>query len=122
MTLAASPSGKRLAFINTGNYGLAVHWMTGGDKVHDLTTTESLCTPGWSSETTLWVLRKRGKTNVWIELDVDTGHETGRQALGDSDCSAGLPDLQSPVDSDVKLSESAESELRMLKGDFLGIR
>jgi hypothetical protein len=116
LVLAASPDGERVAFIETSSRDFFVHWIARSDRVvHDLTITENLCRPAWSSNRTLWVARERNNRNLWVEFDVESAKETGRTAPGNTNCSNGVADLKSPVDADLDFDLRQTSQLRVLR-------
>jgi serine/threonine-protein kinase len=118
--LAASPDGKRLAFVTTDKRGSIARWMSAdGGPAHDVVETETTCPVGWASPDTLWVSRRRGQTIVWTEVDADTGRETGQTAPGSRDCGDARPDPASPVNADLRIVYDQTSQLRLVPNEHL---
>jgi len=118
---AVSPDGTKVAFIELDKRGPVVKWIadTGGE-VHEVADSETGCAPGWSSNRTLWVSRRRGGVVVWVELDTETGHETGWRRPGGRACPDGRADPDSPVNPDLQIVYDQTSQLRLLDAKFLG--
>jgi hypothetical protein len=118
--LAVSPDGQRLAFVQVGNRGPVVRWMsTEGGPVHNVSDTETACRPGWTSNRTLWVSRRNGHEIMWTEVEADGGRPTGRKVPGSRDCAEGMEDPLSPVDPDVRVVSDRRSQLRLLPSKYL---
>jgi serine/threonine-protein kinase len=113
-SVAASPDGERVAFLEIAKGVPRVRWIPSeGGPVHEIADSESLCRPGWSSNHTIWVSRRRGQQPIWIEVDVDTREETGRTAEGGRFCDDALPDPKSPVSARVFVKSSSRSQIRL---------
>ena len=121
INLAVSPNAKRLARLTMDdNRGGIVEIVDAdGGRSRKLTETETGCQPGWTSNDTLWVSRRRGSKIVWIEVNADSGAETGRAVPGARDCSDGRPDPLSPVQPDVRVVHEQTSQLRLLPREHL---
>ncbi len=113
--LAVSPDGGRLAFIQPRKGDPVVSWIpaTGG-KPREVSASETLCDPVWSSNRTLWVSRKRAGRFSWVEIDVDAARETGRTVPGQTDCITGLPDPASPAQQDLRIITQRRTQIRLL--------
>jgi hypothetical protein len=113
--VAVSPDGTRLAFIQPSKTEPVVAWMPArGGEIRDVSATETGCNPGWSSNRHLWVSRKRAGHLAWVEVDVDTGGETGRTTPGQKDCVDGLPDPASPVHPDLRVLVRKRTQIRLV--------
>jgi serine/threonine protein kinase len=121
MSLSVSPDGKRLALVSTtGKKGPVLEIADAdGGRLRELTEVETGCEPGWASNDTLWVERRRGREVVWKEIDADTAQETGRSVPGSRDCADGKPDPQSPTQRDVRVVYEQVSQLRFLPKEHL---
>ena len=121
--LAASPDGKRLAFISVDKRGSIVQWMgaEGGDA-YEVAETETNCPVGWASPDTIWVSRRRDGKIVWTEVHAETARETGKTAPGSRDCADARPDPVSPVDTDVRIIYDQTSQLRLIDRSYLAER
>ena len=109
---ALSPEGTRIAYVAPTNRGMGVRLMSKlGGAVRDVADTETSCAPGWTSNDTLWISRRRRGAFVWTEIDAH-GTETGRTVSGAKDCTDGHPDPLSPVRSDVRVVVERQSEVR----------
>jgi dipeptidyl aminopeptidase/acylaminoacyl peptidase len=119
--LAVSPDAKRLALVTMDDKrGPIVEIVDADDgRISKLMETETGCRPGWTSNDTLWVSRRRGAKVVWIEVNADSGAETGRSVLGARDCSDGMPDPLSPAESQVRVVIEETSQLRLLAREQL---
>lgn len=120
--LAASPSGERLALVVVDRRGPRVQWIrAGGGELQDVSETETACLPGWTSDHTVWISRRQGKSFTWVETDVDSRRPTGRTSPGSRECSDGSQDPLSPVDrdSDVRTVFGRRSQVRLLPKDLL---
>jgi len=117
-TVAVSPDGKRIAVLTVEPRGLRVSWIgADGGVSHHVSETESTCRPGWASAQSLWISRRRNGKMVWLEVEADSGHETGRTQPGGRDCSDGHPDPMSPVDRDLRIVYDQTSQLRLIGWD-----
>jgi hypothetical protein len=118
--VAVSPSGERLALVVTGRRGPWVQWMRaeGGD-LHDISETETACTPAWASERAVWISRRQGRSFAWVETDADSGRPTGRIMPGSRECSDGAQDPDSPANQDVRLVVGRRSQIRLLPKELL---
>jgi len=113
--LAASPDGRRLAFVTMDKRGSIVQWISAdGGEPHDVAETETSCPVGWASADAIWVSRRRGRAIVWTEVDADSGRETGRTAPGIHDCADARPDPASPADPDLRIVHDQTSQLRLI--------
>ena len=123
MSLIISPDGKRLAIVSTdGKKGPIVEIADAdGGHIRELTEIETGCRPGWASNDTLWVQRRRGRDVVWKEIDAATAQETGRSAPGSRDCADGKPDPQSPAQRGVRVVYEQTSQLRFLPKAYLSV-
>jgi hypothetical protein len=112
--LALSPSGNRLLVLNSANHGFRVHVISsaGGDP-REVSDSETACSPGWSSERSAWISRRRGRGFAWVEVDVDTRRETGREQPASKNCSEGRDDPTSPV-AELRLVSEFTSQVRVL--------
>jgi hypothetical protein len=120
LSLSVSPDGRRLAVMTFERRGIVVWWISAeGGETHDLAEIETGCAPGWSSAGTLWIARRRHGGVNWVEVDVDTGRETGKIVAGKHDCSDARPDPASPVDPDLRIVYDQTSQLRLLDVKFL---
>jgi hypothetical protein len=121
MSLGISPDGKRLAIVSTaGKKGPIVEIADAdGGRIRELTEVETACPPGWASNDTLWVERRRGRDLVWKELSAATAQETGRSAPGSRDCADAKPDPQSPAEHGVRVVYKQTSQLRFLPKAYL---
>jgi len=118
--LAASPDGKRLAFVTTDKRGSIARWISAdGGPVHEVVETETTCPVGWASAETMWVSRRRGREIVWTEVDADTGRETGQTVPGSRDCGDARPDPASPVSADLRIVYDQTSQLRLVPNERL---
>jgi len=116
--LAISPDGKRIAVLTLEPRGLGISWIgADGGVSHHVSETESACRPGWASAQSLWISRRRNGKMVWVEVDADSGRETGKTQAGGRDCSDGHPDPLSPVDPDLKIIYDQTSQLRLIGWD-----
>ena len=121
MSLGISPDGKRLAIVSTaGKKGPILEIAdTDGGHIRELTEIETGCRPGWSSNDTLWVQRRRGRDLVWKEISASTAQETGRSAPGSRDCADAKPDPQSPAQHGVRVVYKQTSQVRFLPKAYL---
>ncbi|HMF43537.1 MAG TPA: hypothetical protein VKQ32_22845, partial [Polyangia bacterium] len=118
--LAVSPDGERLALMRYERRGVGIWWMSSdGGPAHYVSGSETACTPGWASSRDLWVSRRRNGKPVWVEVDVESGRQTGRIQAGSRDCSDGRPDPATPVDRDIQVVYDETSQLRLLDHQFL---
>jgi len=118
-TLAISPDGKRIAVLTMEARGLGVSWIgADGGVSHRVSDTETACRPGWASVHSLWISRRRNGKAIWVEVEADSGRETGKTMPG-RDCSAGEPDPLSPVDQDLRIVHRHTSQLRLIGWDHL---
>jgi serine/threonine protein kinase len=117
VSVAASPSGKRLAVVRARNRGFELAWLWAEDRVvRELAMiTEALCTPTWSGENTLWVVRQHQNRHLWFELNVDSGVETGRSVPAAGNCSDGSPEGRVPFEGDTRVTSTRVSEWRHLR-------
>jgi hypothetical protein len=116
MAVMASPSGERLAVVNGRNNDFVIRWMRVHDHVlHELTTTETICRPTWSSENTIWVARQRRNGFVWVEFNVASGAETGRIVPKGSNCANGFFNEPAPVQGDTRVTSARASQWRRLR-------
>jgi hypothetical protein len=114
-----SPDGSRVAYATVGARGPAVRWLpTDGGASHDVSDSETICGPHWSSPRTLWLSRRWSGQLVWREIDVDTGRETGRTSAGSTDCTDGWADPTTP-DMDVRVAAETRTELRVVPSAYL---
>jgi hypothetical protein len=121
--LAASPDGKRLAFLVMDKRGAIAQWISAeGGEPHEVAESETACNVGWASAQTLWVSRRRNAKFEWTEVDADTGHETGKTVPGSRDCADVRPDPVSPVDPDLRIVYDQKSQLRLLDAELLADR
>jgi hypothetical protein len=122
MGLAASPDGRRLAFVTLDKRGPVVQWIPadGSGEPRDIAESETGCPVGWASPDTLWISRRRGKQIVWTEVDADSGRETGKSVPGSHDCYDGRPDPASPVNPDLRIVYDQTSQVRLVGKDRLG--
>ena len=121
--LAASPDGRRLAFITVDKRGSIVQWIgADGGETHEVAETETNCPAGWASSETIWVSRRRQGKIVWTEVDATTARETGKTAPGSRDCADARPDPASPVDADVRIVYDQTSQLRLIDRAYLAER
>jgi hypothetical protein len=118
--LVVSPDGQRLAFIQPRKGDPVVSWMpaTGGEP-REVSASETLCAPVWSSNRTLWVSRKRAGRFSWVEIDIDATRETGRTIPGRTDCITGLPDPASPAQLDFRVVTQRRTQIRLLPASAL---
>jgi serine/threonine protein kinase len=75
----SSPDGRHVAYVTA--VGSARLHLVDSDGTHarDLGTTSEVCPPVWSSPTSLWSFSGTSNKRSWVEIDVETGHKTGRQ-------------------------------------------
>jgi len=119
--LSVSPDGRRLVFVSVDTRGSTVRWIdANGGEPHEVADTETYCPPGWASDSTVWVSRRRGREIVWSEFDVDTGRATGKTLPGSHDCADLRPDPRSPVDPDLRIIYDQASQVRLLPNEHLG--
>jgi protein kinase-like protein/WD40 repeat protein len=119
--LAASPDGRRLAFVVMDARGSVAQWISAdGGPTHEVAETETSCPVGWATAHTLWVSRRRDGKILWTEVDADTGRETGKTKPGSRDCADGRPDPESPVNPDLRLVYDQTSQLRLVGRGMLG--
>jgi hypothetical protein len=115
-----SPDGSRLAFVDVQKSGPMVRVISAqGGLAREVIGTETVCSPGWSSEKTIWVSRRLSGKLVWMEVDADSGKETGRSVPGSRDCSDGHSDPDSPVDPTLRIVEEQRSQVRLLPGEYI---
>jgi hypothetical protein len=115
-----SPDGKRLLYLASSGSGPRVRWMTiDGKTVRDVSDSETTCSPGWSSPTTIWVSRRLAGRLIWTEVDADTAAPTGKVHPGRKSCLDGADDPDSPVHSDVRIVTRVTSQLRFIPADKL---
>jgi hypothetical protein len=109
-----------LVFGDFDSSGVTVYWMgRDGGPIHKVAETDTVCAPGWASNQTVWVSQRRLGKVVWIEIDADSGRETGKTVSGSHDCADGRSDPDSPVNRDIKVVRDQTSQLRLLDGKFL---
>ena len=121
-SLSISPDDQRLAYVALSNRGAIVRWMSSsGGEAHDIEESANSCDPGWSSEGTLWVFRRKGKGWVWIEMDADSGRPTGKAVAEARDCSDGS-DPSSPITRQVRTVVDHRSQIRILPDRYLPTR
>ena len=119
--LDLSPDGRRLVFATLDKRGAVVSVMdSDGNRVRELTETDTACRAGWASNETLWVSRRRAGKIVWVEINADSGRETSHIVSGSRDCMDGEPDPQSPVRQDLRVVPKQTSQLRFLGKEHLG--
>jgi hypothetical protein len=117
-----SPDGSRIVFTAAEKRGLAIYvGRHDGSGVRELTVTETLCSPGWSSSHTVWVSRRHGRDSVWREIDVDSGHDTGKTIAGTTDCMNGDEDPASPVERDVRVVAHRTAQVRVVPSRSLRV-
>jgi tRNA A-37 threonylcarbamoyl transferase component Bud32 len=120
MSLSISPDGQHLAFVALEVRGPVVELMDlRGGQVRELMETETACQMGWTSAKTLWVSRRRDGKIIWIEVDTESGRETGQSFPGSRDCADGYPDPKSPVQPDLRMVYDQISQLRLLGKEHL---
>jgi tRNA A-37 threonylcarbamoyl transferase component Bud32 len=109
-----SPDGQTLAVLTLGNPSLVVGLLrsSGTWITSNLQETMNGCSPGWASDSRLWVARRRGGPNVWTELALPGGARTGRTSAGQSDCTDGNEDPAAPVVPEVRLVRRTRAQLR----------
>jgi hypothetical protein len=119
--LAAAPDGKRIALVTMDDKRGSIIEIVDADgsRRRKLLETETGCRPGWTSNDTLWVSRRRGAKIVWSEVNADTGGETGRSVPGARECSDGKADPLSPAELDVRVVVEQTSQLRLLSRGHL---
>ncbi|HXU00776.1 MAG TPA: hypothetical protein VN903_07285 [Polyangia bacterium] len=119
MNLSVSPDGTRLAILSWAAHEPAVSWIAsdGSGSNHFVSESETGCRPGWATAQTLWISRRREGKVVWVEVDADSGRETGKNVPGGRDCADGDDDPLSPVDRDVRIVFDRKSQLRLIAGD-----
>jgi hypothetical protein len=118
--LTVSPDGQRLAFIQPRKSDPVVAWMpAAGGEPREVSASETGCAPGWTSNRELWVSRKRAGRLAWVELDVDTGRETGRTVPGEKDCADGIPDPASPVHPEVRVVTQTRTQIHLVPPSVL---
>jgi hypothetical protein len=114
LALAVSPNGRRLAVLDEIRGVDRVRWMPSeGGPLHDVGDSDGLCAPGWSSDRTLWIARRRGRGTVWTEMDVERGAPTGKVAEGSGVCLYATRDPRSPVASNVSIIPESHTEIRL---------
>jgi hypothetical protein len=113
--LEVSPDGTRMVFLRGGRSGITAEVLpTAGGTSRGITTSEGGCDPGWSSDRTVWISKRRAGRPTWIEVDVDTLAETGRTVAGGKDCADGNQDPRSPVQRDARVVREIRTEVRLL--------
>jgi len=119
--LALSPDEKRLALAMIDAEGAAFRWISsdGTGAVHEIADTENACVPIWSNDRDLWVSLRKGRKQVWTEIDTDTRQPTGRTAPGSRDCSDGIQDPQRPLHAPVEVDIDVRSQVRLLPSKYL---
>lgn len=116
----ASPDGRRLLLLKIENAGPTISWMPSeGGSIRDLGLSETTCSPGWSSNATVWISRRKSGRFLWTEVDTDTGKETGRTVNGTTNCSNGGNDPSSPVDSQLRIDRRIATQIRLLPRTLL---
>jgi hypothetical protein len=118
--IAASPDGRRLVLMTFEQKGIGL-WLVNseGGEARYIAETETACDPGWASANTVWISRRRNGKVVWVELDADTGRETGTVTPGLRDCSDGKPDPASPVNPDIRIVYNEPSQIRLVDEKLL---
>jgi hypothetical protein len=119
-SLAVSPDGRRLVVLTFDQRGVEV-WLLKSDtgEARYISESETGCRPGWASMDSLWISRRRAGEFVWVEVNADSGRETGRVVRGSRDCSDGGFDPASPVDPNIRIVNDQTSQLRLLDMKFL---
>jgi hypothetical protein len=119
--IAISPDDKRLAFMVADSGGLRIRWISsdGTGPIHEITNTDNICPPIWASEKDVWVSLRRGRQQVWTEIDADTGRLTGRTFPGSRNCADGMPDPKHPQRDPVEVEFTFRSQLRLLPSKYL---
>jgi Tol biopolymer transport system component len=82
-----------------------------GGTPSDISPAETGCGPVWTSATTIWISRRRHGRPVWVEMNPNTGQETGKKRPGTHECLDG-PDPAAPRNSNVWIEASLHSEIR----------
>jgi tRNA A-37 threonylcarbamoyl transferase component Bud32 len=115
-SIAISPDGRRIALVTTSDKRGPILKIADAQAGRDreLSESETGCPTGWASNDTVWVSRRRGAKFLWMEVDANSGAETGRSVPGSRDCADGKPDPQSPANPDVRVVYRQESQLRVL--------
>jgi len=115
-----APDGAHIAFLAAEKRGLAI-FVSGADgtDLRQVTETETMCPPTWSSSRALWVARRHGRAVVWTEVDVHSGQKTGKQVPGTTDCTNGDQDPAFPVDSDVRVVVRRTAQVRLVPSRYL---
>jgi len=122
LSLSSSPDGQRVAFVESANRGLVLRWAWARDGVaHDVTAIESMCPPTWSSNRTLWIVRQRHNQSVWIEIEVDSGRETGRTEPTEATCVDGRSSYPTAVERDTRVVSTRVSQVRLIPESELPI-
>ena len=108
-----SPDESRLVLLVYTVSGPRVQWISAkGGGAHDVAPSETICAPGWASNSALWVSRKLHDSVYWTQVDADTGQETGPRLAGGHDCNDTDPDPSSPVDPDMRIIVHRVSQIR----------
>lgn len=119
--IAVSPDDTRLAFTMADSSGLRIRWISsdGTGPVHEITESDNICPPIWASDKDVWVSLRKGRQQVWTEIDTDTAQPTGRTSPGSGNCADGLPDPQRPLHDPVEIEVNFRSQLRLLPSKYL---
>jgi hypothetical protein len=117
-----SADGARLALLTLETRGPTVSWIEAREpgQVHVLKETETICSPIWGSEGTIWISRREGTALVWTEVDLASGRETGSRRPGTTDCTDGDDDPNPPGEAGATVAHAYLTQLRTISANATG--
>ena len=110
-----SPDGTKIAIIELGHLGPTAAWIdvAAPEQVHVLGQIETICSPSWSSPSTVWFSRRPGEGGG-VGRDGQPGRNTGRRLPGTTDCASGVEAPEAPGDDRIAVRTEYRTQLRLV--------